>query len=79
MGRRLTFCGGVDTHRVLPTGTPDEVRQRSAGSSAILGPGGGYLVSSVHTVMDDVPAGNILAMVDAVEAYGTYPMAGRLA
>jgi uroporphyrinogen decarboxylase len=32
----------------------------------ILGPGGGYMVSSVHSVMNDVPAENILAMVDAV-------------
>jgi uroporphyrinogen decarboxylase len=41
----------------------------------ILGPGGGYMVGSVHTVMDDVPAENILAMVDAVEEFGTYPIA----
>ena len=33
----------------------------------ILGPGGGYLVSSVHSVMNDVPAENILAMVDEVQ------------
>jgi uroporphyrinogen decarboxylase len=38
----------------------------------ILGPGGGYLVSSVHTVMDDVPPENILAMVDAVFEFGRY-------
>jgi uroporphyrinogen decarboxylase len=40
----------------------------------ILGPGGGYMVSSVHTVMDDVPPENILAMVDAVEEFGKYPI-----
>ncbi len=39
-----------------------------------LGPGGGYLLASVHTIMSDVPAANILAMVDAVEAYGRYPV-----
>jgi len=37
-----------------------------------LGPGGGYMVASVHTIMDDVPAPNILAMVDAVEEHGYY-------
>jgi uroporphyrinogen decarboxylase len=77
-GDRLTFCGGVDTHRILPTGTPDEVRAEVRRVIEILGPGGGYMVSSVHTVMDDVPAENILAMVDAVEEYGTYPI-GRKA
>ncbi len=73
-GDRLTFCGGVDTQRILPTGTPDEVRAEVRRVIEILGPGGGYLTSSVHTVMDDVPAENILAMVDAVEEYGTYPI-----
>ena len=79
-GDRLTFCGGVDTHRILPTGTADEVRAEVRRVIEILAPGGGYMVSSVHTVMDDVPAENILAMVDAVEECGTYPIArGRLA
>ncbi len=79
-GDRLTFCGGVDTHRILPTGTADEVRAEVRRVIEILAPGGGYMVSSVHTVMDDVPAENILAMVDAVEECGTYPIArGRSA
>jgi uroporphyrinogen decarboxylase len=74
-GDRLTFCGGIDTHRILPTGTPDEVRAEVRRVMEILGPGGGYMVSSVHTVMDDVPAENILAMIDAVEEFGAYPIA----
>jgi uroporphyrinogen-III decarboxylase len=28
----------------------------------------------VHTVMNDVPPENILAMVDAVEEFGRYPL-----
>jgi len=35
-------------------------------------------VSSVHTVMNDVPAENVLAMVDAVEELGTYPIDRRV-
>jgi len=74
-GDRLTFCGAIDTHRVLPAGTPDEVRAEVRRVIEIMGPGGGYMVSSVHTVMNDVPAQNILAMVDAVREFGTYPIA----
>ena len=66
-GDRLTFCGAIDTQRILPHGTPDEVRAEVRRVIDILGRGGGYLVSSVHTVMNDVPAENILAMVDAVQ------------
>jgi uroporphyrinogen decarboxylase len=73
-GDRLTFCGGIDTQRILPTGTPDDVRAEVRRVIGILGPGGGYMVSSVHTVMNDVPAENVLAMVDAVQEYGVYPI-----
>ncbi len=73
-GSKIVFCGAIDTHRILPNGTVDEVRAEVRRVIDILGPGGGYLVSSVHTVMNDVPAENVLAMVDAVEEYGRYPL-----
>lgn len=66
-GSRVSFCGAVDTHRVLPSGTPAEVRQEVRRVIAALGEGGGYLVASVHTIMDDVPPENIVAMADAVK------------
>ena len=73
-GKNMVFCGGIDTHNVLPHGSPDDVRQEVRRVINTLGPGGGYMVSSVHTVMNDVPAENILAMVDAVEEFGYYPL-----
>jgi len=69
-GSRLSFCGAIDTHRVLPSGTPADVREEVRRVIGIMGPGGGYLVSSVHTMMDDVSPENIVAMVDAVEEFG---------
>jgi len=39
-----------------------------------LGEGGGYMLGAMHTVMNDVPPENVLAMVDAVEAFGRYPL-----
>ena len=73
-GKNIVFCGGIDTQRILPTGTPAEVRQEVHRVINILGPGGGYMVSSVHTVMNDVPPENVLALVDAVEEFGQYPL-----
>jgi uroporphyrinogen decarboxylase len=75
-GDLLSFCGGIDTHHVLPFGTPDEVREEVRRVISILGPGGGFLLSSVHTVMNEVPAENVLAMVDAAEEFGAYPLTG---
>lgn len=68
-GERLTFCGAIDTQRVLPHGSPNDVRAEVRRVIDILGAGGGYLLSSVHTIMADVPAANVVAMVDEAAAY----------
>ncbi len=71
-GDRLVFCGAIDTQYILPSGTPEEVRDEVKRVIGILGEGGGYMVASVHTIMNEVPPENILAMVDAVMEYGSY-------
>lgn len=73
-GSNIVFCGGIDTHRILPFGSVDEVRQEVRRVMQILGPGGGCMIGAVHTVMNDVPPENVLAMVDAVEEFGHYPL-----
>ncbi|MEE8345294.1 MAG: uroporphyrinogen decarboxylase family protein [Woeseiaceae bacterium] len=73
-GSNIVFCGGIDTHHVLPFGSPEEVRQEVRRVIQILGPGGGCMIGAVHTVMNDVPPENVLAMVDAVEEFGHYPL-----
>ncbi len=73
-GKDLVFCGAIDTQRILPTGSPDDVRAEVARVMGILGQGGGYMVSAVHTIMNEVPPENILAMADAVQEYGEYPL-----
>ena len=65
-GDKLTFCGAVDTHRILPSGTPEQVYAEVRRVMEILAPGGGYMLAPVHTVMNEVPPENILAMVQAV-------------
>jgi uroporphyrinogen decarboxylase len=73
-GRNIALCGGIDTHRILPFGTVAEVRDEVRRVMQILGPGGGCMIGAVHTVMNDVPPENVLAMVDAVEEFGHYPL-----
>ena len=72
--KRIVFCGAIDTQKVLPYGTPEAVRQEVKRVINLLGQGGGYMLATVHTVMNEVPAENILAMVDAVEEFGKYPL-----
>ncbi len=73
-GKNIIFCGGIDTHRILPSGTKDEVRDEVRRVMKLLGEGGGYMIASVHTIMNDVSAENVLAMVDAVKEFGSYPL-----
>ena len=64
----------MDTQSALQCGTPASVREEVRRVIEILGPGGGYMAAAVHTVMNDVPPENVLAMVDAVQEFGKYPL-----
>jgi uroporphyrinogen decarboxylase len=74
-GDRLTFWGAIDTHRVLPYGSPETVRDEVRRRIADLGPGGGYVVCPVHNIQPEVPPQNVVAMYDAACALGAYPLA----
>ena len=73
-GDRLSFCGAIDTQRVLPLGTTDDVRAEVRRRIRDLAPGGGYIVASVHCIQPDVPPENIVAMCDEVMKAGRYPL-----
>jgi uroporphyrinogen decarboxylase len=72
-GKDITFYGGgVDTQRVLPKGTPAEVRDEVRRRIEDLAPGGGYIFNTVHNIQADVPPENIMAMWEALQEYGVY-------
>ncbi|RME42176.1 MAG: hypothetical protein D6791_18380 [Chloroflexi bacterium] len=74
-GKNITFWGGgVDTHRVLPMGTPEQVREDVRRRIKILAPGGGFVFASIHNILGDVPPQNILAAFDAAHEFGRYPI-----
>ena len=74
-GKNLTFWGGgVDTHRILPMGTPEQVREDVRRRMKILAPGGGFVFNSIHNILGDVPPENILAAFDAAYEFGQYPI-----
>ena len=71
---RLSFCGGIDTSRVLPRGTADAVRAEVRCRIRDLAPGGGYVAAAVHCIQPDVPPANVVAMCDEVARAGRYPL-----
>ncbi len=72
-GREIAFWGGgVDTQRVLWSGTAQEVRDEVRRRVDALAPGGGWVFSAVHNIQAGVPAENVIAMREALTAYGAY-------
>ena len=70
-GQDLTFWGGgCDTQRVLPQGTPEEVRTHVLRQCEELAPGGGFVFQQVHNILANVPPENVIAMFDAVREFG---------
>ena len=69
-GRDLTFWGAIDNQRVLPRGTPEEVRQEVKRRIEDLAEGGGYVLCAAHNLQQDVPPENIIAMYEAALSYG---------
>jgi uroporphyrinogen decarboxylase len=67
-GARLAFYGGVDTQILLPRGSPEEVRAETLALVQTLGTNGGYILSAAHTLQEDVPLANIVAMYQAGRA-----------
>lgn len=74
-GKNITFWGGgVDSHSILPFGTPEQVREDVRRRIKIFAPGGGYVFASIHNILGDVPPQNILAAADAAYEFGIYPI-----
>jgi uroporphyrinogen decarboxylase len=74
-GDRLSFHGAVDTQKVLPFGTRDEVKQEVLTCLEALAPGGGYICGPVHNVQGDVPPANLVTLCETVREFGCYSKA----
>lgn len=71
-GKIVFWGGGCDTQRVLPDATPAEIREHVRGRMAIFKPGGGYVFNQVHNIQTNVPAENVIAMLDAAYEWSWY-------
>ncbi len=73
-GRRVVFHGGVDEQWVLPHGSTREVGEEVRRRLRDFAPGGGYIFAPAHNIQDDVPPENVVAMMEAAQRYGRYPI-----
>jgi len=70
-GDRLAFWGGsIDSQHVLPTASPEEIRQHVRRNLQTWKPEGGYVFNNVHNIQAGVPPENIVALYDAAYEFG---------
>lgn len=56
--------------------SPAHVRERTREVIRIMAPGGGYVGGASHdSILEETPVENVLAMFDAIEEFGRYPVA----
>jgi uroporphyrinogen decarboxylase len=65
-GDRLSFWGAIDQQKLLPFGTPADIKADVQAKIRVLGAGGGYMVAPAHIIQADTPLENIEAFIAAV-------------
>ena len=70
--KMVLWGGGIDAQHVLPSASPEVVRENVRRNVEALMPGGGYVFNNVHNIQAGVPPENIVALYDAAYEYGFY-------
>ncbi len=69
-GDRIVFWGGgIDTQKVLPFGTPEEVRTQVLERCETFSKNGGFVFNTIHNIQARTPVENIVAMLNAVNEF----------
>ena len=68
----MFWGGGVDTQRVLPYGTVEEVMAQAKERIDIFFNEGGYVFAPIHNIVAKVPPENIIAMYKAFGSFNKY-------
>ncbi len=72
-GKNICLRGGISVQNVITHGTVEDVTTETRKILNALKPGGGYILSPGHPVLqDDIPVENIIAMYKTGYEYGFY-------
>ncbi|MBT5427315.1 MAG: hypothetical protein HOK84_14030 [Bacteroidetes bacterium] len=69
---KICPVGNVNNKTTMVSGTPEEVIAEVKECIDIAAPGGGYIIATDHSLHDDIPTGNVYALIAAVHKYGRY-------
>ncbi len=68
-GANVTFSGGMPTQKLLPKGTPEQIRAEVKKIITRMSKGGGFIFEPGITIQADIPLENVLAMIDQASKY----------
>jgi hypothetical protein len=77
-GDRICFSGNIDIAGVLAFGTPHEVEEDVRQHIDYLAQDGGYILTSSHSITNDISFENFMAMMKAGHCYGRYPLGQKV-
>lgn len=69
-GEQLVFWGGgIDTQKILPFGTPEEVKKQVIENCSHFAGNGGFVFNSVHNIQAGTPVKNLEAMLEGLKEF----------
>ena len=71
-GKRLSFHGCISTAGVLAYGTEQETIDCCKRTLELMMKNGGYHFAPTHSIQDNTPVENVIAMYQAAHTYGVY-------
>ena len=71
-GDKLAFHGSISTAGPLAYGSVEDVENVVRETLEVMMPGGGYMLAPTHSIQDNTPTENVLAMYEAATKYGVY-------
>ncbi len=71
-GNQLCPIGNIDNKQILVNGTKEDVQQETLRCLREGAENGGYIISSDHSLHDDIPAENVWAYINTAKKYGFY-------
>jgi len=67
---RMALVGNISVQETLSFGTPEEVSKDTLEHLERLGPLGGYVMSSSHSIIDSIPPENYRSMIETTWRFG---------